>query len=61
MAPLRFICPATGNQVDTGVDLDEEGFATLDDDTELGCPHCDDTHRISQVQAWLGDVEPDFE
>jgi hypothetical protein len=38
-APLKFICPATHNEVDTGVDLDDDSFARLLDDTELNCPH----------------------
>ena len=53
-SPLRFICPTTGKQVDTEVDLDVDSFASLDDGTELGCPHCADTHRLDSVQgvAW---------
>ena len=56
-SPLRFICPMTGKQVDT----DEDSFANLDDGTELGCPHCADTHRLDNVQCWLGDAIPEFE
>ena len=51
----------TGKQVDTDVDLDEDSFAKLDDGTELGCPHCADTYRLDNVQAWLGDAIPEFE
>jgi hypothetical protein len=61
MDPLKFICPATGHQVHTEVDLDENSFADLEDDTELSCPHCADTHRLGDVQSWLGDVVPEFE
>ena len=61
MPPLKFICPNTGNEVDAGVDLDEETFANLHDDTELACPQCSDTHRLSGVQAWLGELQPEFE
>jgi len=61
MPPLKFICPATHNEVDTRVDLDDDSFAHLLDDTELNCPHCSDTHLLSQVQAWLGDIQPDVE
>ena len=39
MPPLEFIGPATHNEVDTGVDLDDDSFARLLDDTELNCPH----------------------
>jgi hypothetical protein len=61
MDPLKFICPRTGNQVDTGVDLDDDSFGNLDDDTELSCPHCAETHRIGEVQSWLGEFEPEHE
>jgi hypothetical protein len=43
MPPLKFICPATHSEVDTGVDLDvdldDDSFARLLHDTELNCPH----------------------
>ena len=55
-SPLKFICPVTDRQVDTGVDLDEDSFAKLDDGTELGCPACADAHRLDNVQSWLGDA-----
>jgi hypothetical protein len=61
MLPLKFICPATNNKVDTGMDFDDQGFADLDDDTELSCPHCSEPHRIGEVQSWLGDFEPEHE
>ena len=55
-SPLKFICPVNGKQVDTDIDLDEDSFASLHDATELGCPHCTDTHRLDNVQSWLGDT-----
>ena len=58
MAPLKFICPATGNEVDTGIDVDPQSFAGLPRDTiSFSCPHCDEPHVLAGVQAWLGDVE----
>ena len=57
-SPLKFICPVTDRQVDTGVDLDEDSFAKLDDGTELSCPACADAHRLDNVQSWLGDAIP---
>jgi hypothetical protein len=36
MLPLRFICPATGNEVDTGIDLDGQNFAALSRDISDG-------------------------
>ena len=60
-SPLKFICPVNGKQVDTDIDLDEDSFASLQDATELGCPYCADTHRLDEVQCWLGDTIPEFE
>ena len=60
-SPLKFICPVTGKQFDTGIDLDEGSFASLDDGTELGCGHFGNAHRLDSVQSWLGEVIPEFE
>jgi len=59
MPPLKFICPATGNEVDTGIDLDVQSFAALPRNiTPFGCPHCADPHLLAHVQAWLGELQP---
>jgi len=58
MPVLRFVCPSTGQQVDTDIDLDAESFASLPRDaTTLTCPHCNQPHLLAGVQAWLGDIE----
>jgi len=60
MAMLRFICPATGHQVDTDIELDAQSFAGLPrENTLLGCPYCHDSHLLAGVQAWLGEIEPE--
>jgi hypothetical protein len=47
----------TGNEVDTGLDLDAQSFAGLPrDTTELSCPHCDAPHVLAGVSAWLGEL-----
>ena len=62
MPRLKFICPVTSKTVDTGVDIDEDSFAGLRDDTELGCPHCAKPHRIDEIAGWLlDDIEPEIE
>jgi len=62
MPPLKFICPATGNEIDTGIDLDAQIFAALPRDiTPFDCPHCDDPHLLAGVQAWLGELQLDHE
>lgn len=59
---LKFICPVTGNAVDTGINIDEESFAALSDGTEFSCPHCLQMHRIDELPGWLlGDIEPEVE
>ena len=57
MPHLKFICPVTGNLVDTGMNIDEESFAALSDATEFSCPHCSQLHRFNEVQGWLGEIE----
>jgi hypothetical protein len=59
MPPLKFICPVTGNAVDT--DIDEESFAALNDDTELSCPYCPQPHRINEVQGWFRDIKSELD
>ena len=61
MAPLKYICPATGLEVESGLDVDDDSFAALDDATALSCPHCTGVHPFSSVQCWLGDTVPEFE
>ena len=62
MPPLRFICPATGNEVDTGIDLDVQSFAALPHNiTPFWCPHREEPHLLAGVQAWLGELQPDHE
>ena len=62
MAMLRFICPTTGHQVDTDLDLDAQSFAGLPrENTRLVCPYCSEPHLLAGVQAWLGEIEPEIE
>jgi hypothetical protein len=60
MAVLKFVCPVSDNEVDTGLDLDPTSFAGLRRDrTDLSCPHCPNPHRLATVQAWLGELQPE--
>ena len=62
MPRLKFICPASGHIIDTGMQIDEENFAALDDGTRLDCPYCLKPHRIDEIAGWmLGDVEPEID
>ena len=61
MAALKFLCPETGNVVDTEIDLDATSFARLpSEDTRLACPHCEQ-HILAGVSAWLGQLQPEYE
>ena len=62
MPRLKFICPVTGDTVDTGMNIDDESFAALSDNTEFCCPYCTKPHRIDELPGWLlGDVLPELE
>jgi hypothetical protein len=59
MGPLKFICPLTGNEVDTGVEMDPDTFERLSGSMALPCPHCGDEHNLAGVDAWLEGEEGD--
>ena len=54
MAPLKFICPATGNEVDTGIDVDPQSFAGLPRDTTAFPP------RIAMSPTCLQECRHDW-
>jgi hypothetical protein len=54
MGTLVFVCPTTGHQVSTGVDVDRCSFKSLPrPTTEIFCPRCDTNHLLSDISAWL--------
>ena len=54
MGALVFVCPATGLEVPTGLEMDHEIFAALPSVLpDLSCPHCTKPHQLSEVTAWL--------
>jgi len=58
MSTLLFVCPATGQQVSTGIDIDRSSFKSLPrHSTELHCPRCNTNHALSDVWAWLGEED----
>jgi hypothetical protein len=52
MGTLCFICPVSGREVDTGIELDMGGFDSLRAEP-LGCPECLGVHRIGAIKAWV--------
>jgi hypothetical protein len=54
MGSLVFICPATGREVSTGIEIDSGSFGSLANGfTELSCPHCCGLHQLLTTQTWI--------
>jgi hypothetical protein len=56
MGTLVFICPANGEEVSTGIEMD---LATLNqlDLAKVFCPHCRQPHHMVGVEYWLSQVD----
>jgi hypothetical protein len=52
MGTLIFVCPASGQEVPTGLEMDAETLVSLRNET-VRCPHCHATHRLWEVRAWM--------
>jgi hypothetical protein len=55
MGTLIFVCPATGEEVSTGLEMDLPTLGRL----ELGkvyCPHCRQPHQMAGLRYWLTEV-----
>ena len=50
MGTLIFVCPASGQEVPTGLEMDPETLVSLRNEN-VRCPHCHATHRLSDVRA----------
>jgi hypothetical protein len=50
MGTLGFVCPTTGREVDTGIEVDSLSFTSLHSE-QLGCPECLETHQLSLIKA----------
>ena len=52
MGTLVFICPATGEEVSTGIEMD---VATLNQLylSKIYCPHCRQPHQMAGLDYWL--------
>ena len=46
MGTLVFVCPATGQEVTTGIEMDKATLASLRGEP-LRCPYCPEAHQIS--------------
>ena len=52
MGNLVFVCPATGVEVSTGIEMDVLTLQQLESE-EVSCPHCRQTHRMAGIEYWL--------
>jgi hypothetical protein len=54
MGTLVFVCPTTGHEVSTGVEVDRSSFKSLPrTKTAIFCPRCRKNHKLSLIWAWL--------
>ena len=59
MGTLIFVCPTTGHQVSTGVEVDRSSFKSLPTKTSIFCPRCGKNHLLSRIWAWLDSNVPE--
>ena len=60
MGTLVFVCPTTGQEVSTGVEVDRSNFRKLSrTKTAIFCPRCRKNHKLSVIWAWLVSEAPE--
>ena len=57
MGTLVFICPATGQEVSTGIEMDGATLIGLRNE-QVRCPHCAQPHSLSDIRAWIVGQDP---
>jgi len=55
MGTLVFVCPATGIEVSTGIEMDLPTLEGLEL-SKIYCPHCRQTHQMAGIESWLTEV-----
>ena len=56
MGALIFVCPTSGYEVSTGLDIDPDSYRALPKVlAEIKCPACGLIHNLYQVDARLAD------
>ena len=57
MGTLVFVCPTTGHEVSTGVEVDRSSYKRLPrTKTAVFCPRCRENHILAAIWAWLVEV-----
>ena len=60
MGTLVFVCPTTGHEVSTGVEVDRSNYKRLSrTKTAVFCPRCRKNHMLAAIWAWLVDEVPE--
>jgi len=60
MGTLVFVCPTTGHEVSTGVEVDRSNYKRLSrTKTAVFCPRCRKNHTLATIWAWLVDEVPE--
>ena len=54
MGTLVFVCPTTGHEVSTGVEVELSRTKTA-----IFCPRCRKNHKLSVIWAWLVSEAPE--
>jgi len=56
MGTLIFVCPATGLEVSTGLEMDLSTLSSLEL-SKVHCPHCRQAHQMAGIEYWLTDID----
>jgi hypothetical protein len=59
MGTLAFVCPATGEEVSTGIAMDLSTLASLEL-SKIYCPHCRQPHHMAGIEYWLIDLHSEI-
>jgi hypothetical protein len=60
MGTLVFVCPTTGHEVSTGVEIDRSNYKSLSrTKTSVFCPRCRKSLMLAAIWAWLVDEVPE--
>ena len=55
MGTLVFVCPTTGAEVSTGIEMDVATLHQLEL-SKVFCPHCRQQHQMAGIPNWLAIV-----
>jgi hypothetical protein len=56
MGTLVFVCPANGEEVSTGIEMDVATLQRLEL-SKVYCPRCRQQHQMAGIPYWLAGME----